>query len=42
MKDFTAQQRNLPFPLWDGSSLKGKTIIVFAEQGVGDEIMFAS
>jgi len=29
-------------PSWDGSSLKGKTILIFAEQGVGDEIMFAS
>jgi len=29
-------------PLWDGSSLAGKTLLVHAEQGVGDEIMFAS
>ncbi|MGC2064397.1 MAG: tetratricopeptide repeat protein, partial [Thermodesulfovibrionales bacterium] len=29
-------------PDWDGSSLKGKTLLVYAEQGVGDEIMFAS
>ena len=29
-------------PLWDGSSLKRKSILIFAEQGVGDEIMFAS
>lgn len=31
-----------PSPRWDGSSLKGKTLFVFAEQGIGDEIMFAS
>lgn len=31
-----------PQPLWDGSSLAGKTILIHAEQGVGDEIMFAS
>jgi tetratricopeptide (TPR) repeat protein len=31
-----------PYPPWDGSSLKGKTLFVFAEQGIGDEIMFAS
>jgi tetratricopeptide (TPR) repeat protein len=29
-------------PVWDGSPLKEKRIIVTAEQGVGDEIMFAS
>ena len=27
-------------PKWDGS--KGKTIVVYGEQGIGDEIMFAS
>lgn len=27
---------------WDGSSLRGKTILVHGEQGLGDEIMFAS
>ena len=33
-----------PFPYlcWDGSSLTGKTLFVYAEQGIGDEIMFAS
>ncbi len=34
--------RPLPFPAWDGSPLAGKSILVHAEQGVGDEIMFAS
>jgi tetratricopeptide (TPR) repeat protein len=29
-------------PEWDGSSLKEKTLFIFTEQGVGDEIMFAS
>ena len=28
-------------PRWDGSSLEGKTILVFAEQGLGDTIQFA-
>jgi len=32
----------LPYPRWDGSSLNGKTLFVCAEQGIGDEIMFAS
>jgi len=35
-------QRSFSQPVWDGSSLKGKTLFIYAEQGVGDEIMFAS
>jgi len=27
---------------WDGSSLAGRTLLVFGEQGIGDEVMFAS
>ncbi|MGE0331940.1 MAG: tetratricopeptide repeat protein [Ramlibacter sp.] len=34
--------RVLPFPRWDGESLEGKTIVVLAEQGLGDQVMFAS
>jgi tetratricopeptide (TPR) repeat protein len=30
------------FPEWDGADLRGKTLLVYAEQGLGDEIMFAS
>ncbi len=30
------------FPRWDGGALAGKRILVYAEQGLGDEIMFAS
>ena len=37
-----AAELSFPFPLWDGSSLAGKTLFVTAEQGVGDEIMFSS
>ncbi len=29
-------------PRWDGTSLAGKTIVVHAEQGIGDEVLFAS
>ena len=31
-----------PFPRWDGEPLAGKTIVLHGEQGLGDEIMFAS
>lgn len=34
--------RNYPWPYWTGDSLRDKTILVYAEQGVGDEFMFAS
>ncbi|HJV88518.1 MAG TPA: tetratricopeptide repeat protein [Noviherbaspirillum sp.] len=35
--------RRFPFfPEWDGSSLEDKTILIYAEQGLGDEILFAS
>ena len=29
-----------PQPIWDGSSLGGKTILVHAEQGLGDTLQF--
>lgn len=31
----------LPYPEWRGESLTGKRIVVFGEQGLGDQIMFA-
>jgi Tfp pilus assembly protein PilF/ADP-heptose:LPS heptosyltransferase len=34
--------RNFPFPEWGGDPLGGKRIFVYAEQGIGDEIMFSS
>ncbi len=34
--------RNFGFPRWDGQPLKDKGILVFAEQGVGDEVIFSS
>jgi tetratricopeptide (TPR) repeat protein len=35
-------RRPLPFPEWDGSSEMAAKLLVYAEQGLGDEIMFAS
>lgn len=32
----------LPAPVWQGEPLHGKTIVVHGEQGIGDEIMYAS
>ena len=34
--------RALPFPEWQGESLSGKKLLVYAEQGLGDQIMYAS
>jgi len=34
-------QRAFPFPAYAGEPLEGKTLLVYAEQGIGDEIFFA-
>jgi tetratricopeptide (TPR) repeat protein len=34
--------RDFPCPDWDGGALAGRTLLVYAEQGLGDEILFAS
>ncbi|MCH7685888.1 MAG: tetratricopeptide repeat protein, partial [Planctomycetes bacterium] len=36
------QRRCFTQPLWDGTSLVDGTLLVYSEQGVGDEIFFAS
>lgn len=38
----TKHLRMLPFPQWAGEPLEGKTILVLADQGLGDQVMFAS
>ncbi len=35
-------KRALQFPRWNGEPLAGKSLLVYAEQGLGDEIMFSS
>jgi tetratricopeptide (TPR) repeat protein len=42
LKEEGQQWRNYPgdVPLWDGT--KGKRVVVYGEQGIGDEVMFAS
>jgi tetratricopeptide (TPR) repeat protein len=39
---FAGQGRRLSAPLWRGENIGGKTLLIWREQGVGDEIMFAS
>ncbi|QXP83535.1 tetratricopeptide repeat protein [Methylococcus sp. Mc7] len=36
------QNRHFPFPNWDGQPCPGKTLLIYGEQGLGDEIMFSS
>jgi Flp pilus assembly protein TadD len=36
------KKREFAQPWWQGESLEGKTILVWGEQGIGDEIMFSS
>jgi tetratricopeptide (TPR) repeat protein len=39
-KDFKARRRAFPQPLWDGGRLTGRKLLLWSEQGIGDEIMF--
>ncbi len=34
--------RDYPYPLWQGETLAGRRVLVQAEQGLGDQIMFGS
>jgi hypothetical protein len=42
LKQKKRRRHHFPFPWWNGESLAGKTLLVYAEQGIGDEIFFAS
>ena len=37
-----AMHRPFHFPQWDGTPISGKTLLIYGEQGFGDQIMFAS
>lgn len=37
-----AQPRTFKKPLWKGQPIKGKTLLIWREQGLGDEVMFLS
>ena len=39
---YRSDKRTFPYPRWHGCDLASKTILVWAEQGIGDQIMFAS
>jgi tetratricopeptide (TPR) repeat protein len=39
---YDVNPRDFPFLAWSGRNLTEKTILIFGEQGVGDEVMFAS
>jgi tetratricopeptide (TPR) repeat protein len=39
---FWGAGRTLPSPLWHGESIAGKTVLLTYEQGLGEQIMFAS
>ena len=38
--DFTTPKQNFEQPLWDGGDLRGRKILLHAEQGFGDTIQF--
>ncbi len=38
---FAGTGRNYPVPTWDGRPLKGRTLLLWAEQGFGDTLQFA-
>ena len=37
----SSRLREFPRPIWDGGDLRGKTILLYPEQGFGDVIQFA-
>lgn len=42
MENAPTSRRTFPYPFWQGENLSDKSLLVWMEQGVGDEIMLAS
>jgi Tfp pilus assembly protein PilF len=40
LREDVGQKRNFPQPVWKGSPLEGRTLLVICEQGLGDTIQF--
>jgi len=40
--EFPSWRREFSIPRWNGETLTGKSILIWAEQGIGDEIQFAT
>ena len=40
--DYDAEPRDFRQSVWDGTSLRDRTLLVYGEQGIGDEILFAA
>jgi tetratricopeptide (TPR) repeat protein len=41
LRNDAVRRRDAPVPMWDGSDPAGKTVLLHAEQGFGDAVMFA-
>lgn len=42
LKKYDPPVRTSPYPRWMGQRTGGESVLIYAEQGIGDEIMFAS
>lgn len=40
-RDYNSFRRNFSLPRWEGEDLSGKSILIWGEQGIGDELFFA-
>jgi tetratricopeptide (TPR) repeat protein len=41
-REFPSMRRQFDVPRWQGESLKGKKLLIWREQGIGDEVRFSS